>query len=182
MLLTRFLSADGDGVPMMSVLTKDNFRSLLYLVSLSVVGAATVGVFFGFGFLWLTDPNPATPPVDPVLSAHVLEADAIPAPAASDTVWGSLAGSSADNVTVSPTSDAAPNREVQASRSTAMETTLVTPAGTIRAKRVRVSWRRHEATGRQWAALWRPDASAGPNPGGGFYGAPNINVGRINPR
>jgi hypothetical protein len=27
----------------------------------------------------------------------------------------------------------------------------------------------------------RGDASAGPNPGGGFYGAPNINVGRINP-
>jgi hypothetical protein len=25
------------------------------------------------------------------------------------------------------------------------------------------------------------DASAGPNPGGGFYGAPNIDVGRINP-
>jgi hypothetical protein len=27
----------------------------------------------------------------------------------------------------------------------------------------------------------RADANAGPNPGGGFYGAPNINVGRINP-
>jgi hypothetical protein len=27
----------------------------------------------------------------------------------------------------------------------------------------------------------RGDASAGPNPGGGFYGAPNINIGRINP-
>jgi PBP1b-binding outer membrane lipoprotein LpoB len=27
----------------------------------------------------------------------------------------------------------------------------------------------------------RGDANAGPNPGGGFYGAPNINVGRINP-
>ena len=27
----------------------------------------------------------------------------------------------------------------------------------------------------------RGDASIGPNPGGGFYGAPNINVGRINP-
>ena len=25
------------------------------------------------------------------------------------------------------------------------------------------------------------DANAGPNPGGGFYGAPNLNVGRINP-
>jgi hypothetical protein len=28
---------------------------------------------------------------------------------------------------------------------------------------------------------FRGDASAGPNPGGGFYGAPNINIGRINP-
>ena len=27
----------------------------------------------------------------------------------------------------------------------------------------------------------RPDANAGPNPGGGFYGAPNMNFGRINP-
>ena len=27
----------------------------------------------------------------------------------------------------------------------------------------------------------RGDASAGPNPGGGFYGAPNIDNGRINP-
>ena len=27
----------------------------------------------------------------------------------------------------------------------------------------------------------RGDARAGPNPGGGFYGAPNIDIGRINP-
>jgi hypothetical protein len=27
----------------------------------------------------------------------------------------------------------------------------------------------------------RGDASAGPNPGGGFYSAPNIDIGRINP-
>ena len=27
----------------------------------------------------------------------------------------------------------------------------------------------------------RGGASAGPNPGGGFYGAPNIDIGRINP-
>jgi hypothetical protein len=167
---------------MMSALTKDNFRSLLYLVSVSIVGPTTVGAFFGVGLLWLTDPNPATPSADPVLPAQALKADTIPAASASDTMWGSLAGSPADKMTVSPTPDAAPNREVLASRSMAMETTLIPPAGITRAKRVRVGWRRHEATGRQWAALWRPDASAGPNPGGGFYGAPNINVGRINPR
>jgi hypothetical protein len=28
---------------------------------------------------------------------------------------------------------------------------------------------------------FRGGASAGPNPGNGFYGAPNINIGRINP-
>jgi hypothetical protein len=28
---------------------------------------------------------------------------------------------------------------------------------------------------------FRGDVEAGPNPGGGFYGAPNINVGRVNP-
>jgi hypothetical protein len=28
---------------------------------------------------------------------------------------------------------------------------------------------------------FRGDADVGPNPGGGFYGAPNINVGRVNP-
>lgn len=27
----------------------------------------------------------------------------------------------------------------------------------------------------------RGDATVGPNPGGGFYGAPNIDIGRINP-
>jgi hypothetical protein len=31
------------------------------------------------------------------------------------------------------------------------------------------------------AGSLRGDASAGPNPGGGFYGAPNIDIGRINP-
>jgi hypothetical protein len=28
---------------------------------------------------------------------------------------------------------------------------------------------------------FRGDATAGPNPGGGFYGAPKLNAGRINP-
>jgi hypothetical protein len=31
------------------------------------------------------------------------------------------------------------------------------------------------------AGSLRGNARAGPNPGGGFYGAPNIDVGRINP-
>src|SRR5215468_10706662 len=32
---------------------------------------------------------------------------------------------------------------------------------------------------RRGGSSFRGDASAGPNPGGGFYGAPNINIGRI---
>jgi hypothetical protein len=31
-----------------------------------------------------------------------------------------------------------------------------------------------------WRGSLRGDANAGPNPGGGFYGAPNIDVERIN--
>jgi hypothetical protein len=36
-------------------------------------------------------------------------------------------------------------------------------------------------TARRMRGLLKGDASAGPNPGGGFYGGPNLNVGRINP-
>ena len=35
--------------------------TLLYLVSLGMVAAATVGVFFGIGFLLLAHPKPAKP-------------------------------------------------------------------------------------------------------------------------
>jgi hypothetical protein len=164
-----------------SGVTKDDFRSLLYLISLSVVGAATIGVFFGVGFLWLTDPQPATSAADPVLSAQALETHEIRPPGNNDTAWGSSPELPADKMATSPTSDAAPDRQVAPLRSTAMETALIPPAGITRAKRVRVGWRHHQGTGRHWAVLWRPSASAGPNPGGGFYGAPNINVGRINP-
>jgi hypothetical protein len=30
--------------------------------------------------------------------------------------------------------------------------------------------------------VWRLNAYPGPNPGGGFYGPPNINIGQINPK
>jgi hypothetical protein len=36
-------------------------------------------------------------------------------------------------------------------------------------------------TARRVRGSFHGDASAGPNPGGGFYGAPNIDIGRINP-
>jgi hypothetical protein len=63
-----------------------------------------------------------------------------------------------------------------------METAPIPPAGITRTKRIKVDRHRQEAPKRLSAALWRPDASAGPNPGGGFYGPPNINIGHINPK
>jgi len=57
------------------------------------------------------------------------------------------------------------------------------------ARAVRVAKAKKRFWRRYWQARaeinrgeWRADATAGPNPGGGFYGAPNINVGYINPR
>jgi hypothetical protein len=64
-------------------------------------------------------------------------------------------------------------------RFTAIETTSITPARITHAKKVRI-FLYHRQDRR--AALWQPDANAGPNPGGGFYGPPNINVGYINPK
>jgi hypothetical protein len=161
---------------MMITVPKDDFRPLLYLVSLGAVAAATVCVFFGIGFLLLAPPHPAAPPADPDPPAQALEAHEVPPPGNNDTAWGSLSAPPADKVTSSPTPSAPSNREAPA-----LETTLVPPAGITHAKRVRVGRHRHQGTGRHWVALWRPDASAGPNPGGGFYGPPNINIGRINP-
>src|SRR5712671_6505109 len=154
---------------MMITVPKDDFRPLLYLVSLGAVAAATVCVFFGIGFLLLAPPHPAAPPADPDPPAQALEAHEVPPPGNNDTAWGSLSAPPADKVTSSPTPSAPSNREAPA-----LETTLVPPAGITHAKRVRVGRHRHQGTGRHWVALWRPDASAGPNPGGGFYGPPNI--------
>ena len=165
----------------MTTVPKNDFRLLLHLVSLGAVGAATVGVFFGAGFLLLPPPNPATPSADPVPPAQVLEAHEVPLPGNNDTMWGSSPAASVDMVAASPTLAAPPNREALALESPAIET-LIPPAGITHGKRVEVGRHRHRGARRHWAALWRPDAHAGPHPGGGFYGPPNINVGYINPR
>jgi hypothetical protein len=170
------------GLRTMITVPKDDFRPLLHLVSLGVVGAATLGVFFGVGFLLLAPRHPATPSADPVLPAQALEAHEVPPTGDNDTARGSSAVPPADNVAASPTPVEPSNRAVLALRSTATRTTLIPPAGITHAKRVGVGRHRHQGTGRRWTALWRPDASAGPNPGGGFYGPPNSNIGYINPR
>jgi hypothetical protein len=166
----------------MSAVAKEDFRSLLYLVSLGVVGAATVGVFFGIGFLLLRPPDPATPPADPVPPAQASEALETARSGSNDTAWGSSPAASADKVVASRTPGAPSDRETRVLESPAIETTLIPPAGITHGKGVGIGRHRHRRTWRHWTASWRPDARAGPNPGGGFYVPPNINVGYINPR
>ena len=165
----------------MSGITKEDLRSLLYLVSLGVVGAATVGVFFGAGLMWLIDPHTAARPADPVISAQALRPEEFQLPRDIGTVWGLAPDTRTNQVEAVSTPDTPPNREVLASSSTATET-LVPRTRVTHSKRVRSSRHRPLATERHLAVLWRPDASAGPNPGGGSYGPPNSNVGYINPR
>jgi hypothetical protein len=169
---------------MMTTVPKDDFRPLVYLLPLGGVGAATVGVFFGVGILLLTPPRGAAPPAlpDPPIQA---EAHEVPPPADNDTARDSTPGY-LDNVAARPMSDTPPTQEVLASRSKEMEppmeTTLIPLAGIAQTERVEVGRPHHRVTGRHRVALWRSDARAGPNPGGGFYGPPNINIGHINPR
>jgi hypothetical protein len=104
----------------MTTVPKDDFRPLFHLVSLGVVGAATVGVFFGVGFLWLAPPRPAAPPADPALPAQSLEAREVPTSGGNDTPSGSSAGALASLVTVNATSDEPSN-----AKPAAIEATLI---------------------------------------------------------
>jgi hypothetical protein len=165
----------------MSAITKHDLAFSLYLVSLSAVVTATVCVFFGIGFLLLAPPNPAAPPAEAVSPPLALQAQEVPPSANNDAVGGSSSAPPADKAAASRTLSAPSNRATPVLVATTMETAPIPRAG-IHSRRVRVGRHRQEATGRRWAALWRPDASAGPNPGGGFYGPPNINIGHINPK
>jgi hypothetical protein len=157
-----------------------DFRALPYLVSLGAVGAAIVAVFFGVGLFLLVPRHPTAPPADPDPLAQALESLDLPTPAINDTAPGSSSAPAAKNVAASPTLGASSSREVPTLGFTAVETTLIPPARITHAKKVRIFWYHRQVTRR--AASWRPDASAGPNPGGGFYSPPNINVGYINPK
>jgi hypothetical protein len=165
----------------MRAVTKDGFRSLLYLISL-VVGVATAGVLVGVGFSWLTDPPPATQTAGPILSAQALKENEFRLPRGNGTAGGPLPDIPAEKVAASSLPDAPSNSAALALGMPAMKARH-TPSGAItRAKRARVDPHRYQGTPRYWAVLWPPDASAGPNPGGGFYGPPNSTVGYINPR
>src|SRR5262249_22471373 len=149
--------------------------------SFGIVGAATIAIFFGVGFLSLSGPKPTAPPADPVRSPQTLEARRDALPQDSFTSRGPLPGFPSDSAAASSAPGGTGDQDAPVLRSTATETTLMPQARGARAKRVTVSGHRHAAIKRYWAAVWQPNASAGPNPGGGFYGAPNINVGRVNP-
>ena len=202
---TAFFRTDHDGrsdrARTMITVPTNNFRPLPHLVSLSAIGVAAGGILVGIGFLLLTHPQP-TMPSAPVPVAQTPEAHEVPPPGSNDAAQGSSPGLPANKVTARATPDAPSNRDVPAVHSTAMETALIPSVRVIHARRRGGDRHRHNRmmvsrlpqteterslpgllpiTERNRARGWRPDASAGPNPGGGFYGAPNINVGRINP-
>jgi hypothetical protein len=166
----------------MSAVTRRDFASLLHLVSLSAVAAATVGVFFGVGFLLIAPPHPAAPLKDPAPKAEAVQVEELQSPENNDTARRSLSAPSPLEVAASPMLSALSEQEPPLLGSVETRTVLVNPTHITHVKKIRVRQRRHEAATRHWAVLWRPDASAGPNAGGGFYGPPNINVGYINPR
>ena len=161
---------------------KEDIRSLLHLVSLGVVGAATIGVFFGLGFMWLTDPRPDALPKDAVISEQALQAYAVLAPLTESAAPESSSVLPTEEVAASPIPDAQADGESVTLGSAAMVSKPIPRRPITHAKRVWLNRHRHQETLRYWAALWRPNASGGPNPGGGFYGPPNINVGYINAR
>jgi len=69
---------DDPGDWAMSAITKHDWAFSLYLISLSAVITATVGVFFGIGFLLLASPDPAAPPAEAVSAPLALEAQEVP--------------------------------------------------------------------------------------------------------
>ena len=155
--------------------------SLLNLVTIGAVATATIVVFFGVGFLLLSL-NPATQPADPAPASDALEAHQAPLPANNDTPPSASAALPANNVAATETSGLQSDPEAPASASIAIATAIIRPARITRTKRITISRHRHEPTVRRSMVVWHLNAYPGPNPGGGFYGAPNINVGQINPK
>ena len=185
----------------MGAVIRDDSRSLYYLIALGAVGAATAALLFGVAFLWLTPPHPAAPPADPVPPSQPLETDGGPRQGVNDMA---PAPTPRTPTAASATPTAPSNQDAATLGSTPIETALIPPAGITRAQKVRTGQHPHkrmtisrlqqgearrsatpgvqQTPEGQGAALWRSDASAGPNPGGGFYDGPNVNVGYINPK
>jgi hypothetical protein len=177
---------------MRGALSREGLGSLLYLITFGIVVAATAGLFLGVGFTWLTDPPPTRTAALSVLPEQALKVDEFPLPGDATIAQPSSPRIPAEKAAESPitntlplsdgTTKAPPTREAPLSGSTAIVAMLSPPAAINHAKRVRVVRYPRQVTERRRTELWRPDARAGPHPGGGFYGPPNINVGYINPR
>jgi hypothetical protein len=163
----------------MSAVTKRDLVPLLHLVSLSAVAAATVGVFFGVGFSLIAPPHPVAPLKVP--EAQAVQVEDLQSPENDDAAGGSLSAPSPHELAASPMISALSEQEPQPLGPAETRRAPGTTAKITHAKKIGVRHHRHEAAARHWSVLWRPDASAGPNPGGGFYGPPNINVGYVNP-
>jgi hypothetical protein len=159
-----------------------HFRTLPYLLTMGAIGAATAAVFLGIAFLWLAPPHPTEPRADVDAPAQALEVQEIPPPANNDAAGGSSSAPLADKA-ANPTPAAMSGQEQPALKATALQTAFVPPARSARARRVRITlYHRQVAPETHRAALGRLNAYPGSNPGGGFYGPPNFNVGYINPR
>jgi hypothetical protein len=166
-----------------------DLRPLPYLIALGAVGAVIVGAFFGISFVWLAPPHPTVPVVDPA-PPFVDPAPSAPALEARHDNWPQVLSPMAtdNNAAANPLPDILPllnpavNGAPRNRTAPVLTTTLTSPAAMTHARRVRLERRRHQPLKRYSAGLWRPDARAGPLPGGGFYGPPNVNIGYINPR
>lgn len=162
----------------MTTAADDHLRPLPYLVSLGVVGAATAAVFFGVAFLLFTPPPPAKP-VNLEASTQAPDFQEVPSLASNDITQSVSSAPPAGEGFGSAMPLAPSHRQVSVLEPMAS----VPTAANSYARRVRsVRHLRRVALIRDRAAVWRPDARAGPLPGCGFYGPPNINVGYINPR
>src|ERR671923_2544496 len=90
-------TADRKAGPTMTTVPKDDFRPLLYFVSLGAVAAATVVIFF---FLLLSPRHPATTPAVPGPPALAL--DEVPLPSDDDMARGSSPEAPVGNVAANP--------------------------------------------------------------------------------
>src|SRR5215831_11773025 len=90
----------------MTAAPEGDLRSLLHLVSLGAVAAATTAGLFGTAYLWLVAPNPAKAPAELGPPAQAMSIDEFPAPA-DDATAGSTE-TAADNV--APSLAPAPHR------------------------------------------------------------------------
>ena len=86
----------------MSAVIRRDFASLIHLVSLSAVAAATIGVFFGVGFLLIAPPHPAAPLKDPAPEAEAVQVEELRSPENNDAAGSSLSAPSPHEVAASP--------------------------------------------------------------------------------